>query len=81
MAASGSDYRTFAIESVIDGTPAAASDLQNGDRIVAIDGRDAGTYALWQLEKVLSKTGATVSLTIRRGDRTVVKTLELHALV
>ncbi len=81
LSATGADFRTFVIDSVLSGTPAAAAGFEKGDRIVALDGKSAARYALWQLEDELKKSGTTVSLTLLRGDRTMVKTMQLEALV
>lgn len=54
------DGRTF-IRWIIDGTPAADSDLRVGDEIVAVDG-----HAFRMLDSFAGKHGSMVTLTIRR---------------
>lgn len=81
LSATGADFRTFVVDTVLAGTPADASGFEKGDRIVAIDGKSVAAYALWQFEDRLKTQGATVSLTLIRGDQTIVKTLRLEPLL
>jgi hypothetical protein len=81
LTATGTNFRTFRVDSVLVGTPAQAAGLRKGDRIIAIDGRSVDAYALWQIEDALKRAGSSLSLTIRRGNTTIFKSIKLKALV
>jgi regulator of sigma E protease len=51
-------------------TPAAAAGLQAGDRVVAVDGRAATTFARVS-ELIRASHGRPITVTVRRGGRTV----------
>ncbi len=81
MAAEGTDFHTIVVRSVLPESPASASRMHRGDIIVAIDGKPASGYTLWQFEELLTKSGSTVALTLRRDDRSLVEYLALRSLV
>lgn len=81
LTANGPDFRTFIVDSVLAGTPAATAGLEKGDQIVALDGTSVARYALWQFEDELKKSGSTILLTVQRGHQTIVKTLRLETLI
>jgi len=81
LAAEGADFHTIVVRSVLPDSPASASRMQRGDIIVAIDGAPVSGYTLWQFEELLTKSGSTVALTLRRGDRSFVEYLALRSLV
>jgi hypothetical protein len=81
LSAQGSDFRTFMVEGVIPNSPASEAGLQEGDQITAIGGKPAGAYALWRLQDELKTTGATVTLTAKRGDESLSKSLLLRSLI
>lgn len=59
---------------VMEGTPAAAAQLQIGDLIVAIDGKPIEKFT--DLQEAVSKSaGQAMSFSIRRGEETMVKTI------
>jgi regulator of sigma E protease len=61
---------TAEVATVDAGTPAAAAGLQDGDRVVAVDGRPAKTYtAISHL--IRSSHGGPVTLTVLRNGRRV----------
>jgi len=61
---------TATVADVESGTPAAASGLQIGDRIVAVDGRRTRTFS--QVSRLIrSSQGAEVTLTVVRNGRRV----------
>lgn len=58
----------FTIVDVLDGTPAAAADVQPGDRLVAVDGTSLRGKRLSQVTTMLrGKPGSGVDLTLRRA--------------
>ncbi len=67
-----SDRPSTKVDSVSAGTPAAAAGLRAGDRIVAVDGRPARTFA-GVSHLIRSSQGSAVTLTVvRHGRRTSV---------
>ena len=65
-----SNRPTATVADVASGTPAAASGLQIGDRIVAVDGRPTRTFS--QVSHLIrSSRGAAVTLTVLRNGRRV----------
>ncbi len=81
LAAEGTDFHTIVVRAVVPDSPASASRMLRGDIIVAINGEPASGYTLWQFEELLTKSGSTVALTLRRGDRSFVEYLALRSLV
>jgi regulator of sigma E protease len=59
------------VAAVEAGSPAAAAGLQAGDRIVAVDGQKAHTFATVSL-LIRSSRGAPVTLTVLRGGHRVI---------
>ena len=58
------------IVSTLAGSPAARAGLQFGDRILTIEGRDAGNMALDQVRGLLrGNSGTTVRMTVERGPK------------
>jgi len=65
-----SQQPTSTVAAVEAGSPAAAAGLRAGDRVVAVDGQTAGTFAdVAQL--IRSSHGRPVTLTVLRGGRPV----------
>jgi S1-C subfamily serine protease len=69
------------IRGIIPRSAAGEAGLTKGDRIVAVDGKPAKDFALWQLQDRLKKSGDAVTITIERGDETLEKTLALRAIL
>ena len=64
-----SNRPTAKVAAVESGTPAAAAGLEPGDRIVAVDGRAAGTFSAIS-RRIRASRGAPVTLTVlRNGNR------------
>jgi regulator of sigma E protease len=61
---------TTAVASIEAHTPAAAAGLQPGDRIVAVSGRPARTFAAVSRE-IRSSHGQAITVTVERGGRRV----------
>lgn len=71
--ASGLDLRwapdSFIIHDIAKPSPAAESGLKTGDVIVTIDGRPSAGFRLEQVQTLLTESGRTLRLGIRRGDK------------
>ncbi len=81
LTAKGANFRTFVVEGVIPNSPASEAGLQEGDQITAIGGKPTGSYALWRLQDELKTIGAKVTLTVKRGDDSLSKSLLLRSLI
>jgi carboxyl-terminal processing protease len=67
----------LAIESVIQGTPAARAGLRRGDRIVAVDGRSLrGRASSESIALIKGEPGTKVALTIARKGRRTMQSVE-----
>jgi len=77
----GPDFRTFVVQNVAPGTPAATAGLAVEDRLLAIDGRDAGEFSLESLRRYLKQAGKTVNLTVRRGTEKRQVNIKLERIV
>lgn len=71
--ASGLDLRwspdSFVVHDVAKPSPAEESGLHTCDEIVSIDGQAAANFRLEQVQKLLTDTGRTLRLEIRRGNK------------
>lgn len=63
-----------AVGEVQEGSPAAAAQLQAGDRIVAIDGEDIEWFGDLR-DRVAASPGQPLALSIQRGDETLTVTV------
>lgn len=67
----------LAIESVIQGTPAARAGLRRGDRIVAVNGRSlAGRPSTESIALIKGEPGTKVALTVARDGRRSTQRIE-----
>jgi regulator of sigma E protease len=64
------DIATTRVDSVVASSPAAAAGLRPGDRVVAVDGQPAKTFDAVS-KRIRGSHGAPITVTVRRGDRTV----------
>ena len=78
--AEGDDFRTFVVQGIVPGSPAADVGMQEGDAITAIDGEPAGKYALWEIQDQLKNSGHLLRLSVKRGTRSFTYELQLRAL-
>jgi len=79
--AAGPNFRTFVVQHVAAASPASVIGLRQGDVIAALDGDSAEHYAAWELEEALKQSGRRYRLTIKRGTRTLTRTLQLQSLL
>jgi hypothetical protein len=72
--AEGTDYRTFRVTDVLEGSPGSEAGVRPGDVVTAIEGRAAAEWTLSDIFEHLERTAACM-LTIRRGPQTLALTL------
>jgi hypothetical protein len=78
IVAEGRDLRTFTVNAVEPGTPAAEAGLREEDTILAVDGRPAAEFDLDRLTTLFTKEGKEYELTVRRGRETLKLKLKLR---
>ena len=81
VTAEGADLRQFQVLRVIDGSPAAAAGIREGDEIVAVDGRPASELSLEALRNRFVEAGKQRELAVRRGAQTLQVRITLRKLV
>lgn len=81
LAAEGAGFDTFTVRGLVEGSPAAAAGLREGDVVTAVDGEPASNLTLEQLRKMLRQKGRTYRLGVRRGGRELRATLKLRRLI
>ena len=80
LTARGADYRDFRVGYVVPHSPAAEVGIQEGDRILAIDGRSSAEVELSDLRRALAVDSAARQLRLLRGADTLVVTVKLRRL-
>lgn len=66
-----------ALKYVIADSPAAKADLKADDIIEAVNGKNVTCSSLYSLRRLFENEGETVSLSVRRGDRTAAVKIQL----
>lgn len=66
---------------VLEGSPAAKSGVQEGDRIVSVDGRRARDMSLDEIRRLFQVEKAARRVQLARGDRIIEVTLTLRKLL
>jgi C-terminal processing protease CtpA/Prc len=57
------------VHTVYEGEPAAKAGIKAGDVILRLQGRDAGTYPIWDIRDLLrSGNGKAITMTIQRSN-------------
>ena len=77
----GEDLREFVFTGTVENSPAAEAKLQEGDRLLEIDGRPAKTLSLGEILEILKHDGSTQLLKIQRGAQTLDVSLVLRRLI
>ena len=80
LRAEGVDYRTFRVLEVLEQSPAAEAGVQEGDIIIAIDGKPADSLTLSTINEMLEKP-VRYELAVRRAQDTVTVALTPRKLV
>ena len=77
----GQDYRTFKISRVFEHTPATEAGLREGDKIMALDGKQAKDFTLDQLQLRFRQEGREYLLSIKRAQEIFQTKIRLRRLV
>jgi hypothetical protein len=72
---------TLLVRGVLPRSPAAAAEIREGDRLLAIDGRPTSALGEDGLRKALLAEGKELRLSIRRGDERIEKLVRLKRIV
>jgi S1-C subfamily serine protease len=64
------------VEDVPRSSAAAQAGLTTGDQITAVDGTPVADLTFTRLQELLNRSGATFSLTVRRGGKPLTIALE-----
>jgi hypothetical protein len=82
VTASGPALRTYTVEEVQPGSPAAQAGVRVGDRITAVDGQDAARLSLGQLRERLKRgPDQVVTLAVARDGAASVLSVALRRLL
>src|SRR5215510_6755123 len=78
--AEGSDYKTYRVDELLEGSPATEAGFQTGDVVLTVDGRPAAEFTLTNLHELLEKP-STRKISVRRGEKTLDITLTPRRLI
>jgi S1-C subfamily serine protease len=81
LGAGGRQLSTLTVFMVIAGTPAADAGIQQGDEILAIDGRAANTFTLDEARTYFEHILGVRTLTIRRDGSILTVTLACRRII
>jgi hypothetical protein len=81
LLAQAPDFERFVVHRLIEGAPAKAAGLKEGDIIVSIDGRPAADYTLEQVRGLFRDEGRECVLGIEEGDEVRSVKLKLKRLI
>jgi hypothetical protein len=82
LIASGLALNRFSVVDVVPNSPAAEADLRPGDEILRVGLTPATLYSLGSLQRAFQKkAGKRVTITIRRGEEKMKKTIVLRDLI
>jgi C-terminal processing protease CtpA/Prc len=69
LLAEAPDFERFIVHRLVEGSPAKAAGLKEGDVIVSIDGRPSGDFTLEQVRQMFRQTDRQCVLGIEDGDK------------
>jgi len=69
------------VSRVLPGSPAAQADIQEGDRVVKIGGKEVTETTFFRLRERLKKDGETVVVELQRDDKPKTVSLKLRRLI
>jgi hypothetical protein len=81
LAAEGSAFDSFRVHRVVADSPAAEAGLQEGDVLLALDGRPSREFTLEQIRQMLKEAGRQLRLTLQRDQETWDVALTLRRLI
>jgi hypothetical protein len=77
----GPPFREFVVSTVVEDTPGSEAGVHVGDRVLAIDGRPAADFTMWDIRSMLRKADRRYSFKLRRGDTELEATLVTRRLI
>lgn len=81
LIAEGTDFKIFKVRQIIENSPATAAGLQEGDIILAIDGKPASNLTLEQVRQMFKQTSRSYRLTIERDKQKLQTGIKLRRLL
>ncbi|MBC3783666.1 aspartyl protease family protein [Spirosoma utsteinense] len=82
LRAKGDQFRTYYVDKVVDGSPAALAGLREGDELLFINNNSANELSISDIYKVLQKgEGKEVSLLVRRSGQIIVASFALKRII
>jgi hypothetical protein len=81
LIAEGPDFRTFRVQSVMPGSPAADAGLKRGDIITAINDRSAQELTLEQVRSMFKQVDEEYRLDVKRGEQALQLVIKTRRLI
>lgn len=81
LVAEGSDFKTFKVKQTIEGSPASAAGLREGDIISAVDGKSSSSLTLEQVRQMFKREGRSYRVEIERGEEKIQTEIKLKRLI
>ncbi|WP_080059630.1 aspartyl protease family protein [Spirosoma aerolatum] len=82
LRAKGESFRTYYVDKILDGSPAAAAGLVEGDELLFINNTSARDMTISEIYKILQKgEGREISLVARRNGQLIIAHFALKRLI
>ena len=82
LRAKGESFRTYYIDKVVDGSPAAMAGLEEGDEMLFVNNNSTKELTISEIYKMLQRgEGKEVSVLVRRGGQMIVASFLLKRLI
>jgi PDZ domain/Aspartyl protease len=81
LQATGTDFKTYRIETVYPNTPAAKAGMQSGDILKEINGQSTQKLNLPQIRQQLSQSGKNIELVVERAAKQIQTDFTLKSLL